>query len=130
MKLVLSERSGLQPSHQQLSLRDCSAPLQRALQPQGSGGTAANRGRMPEALLSLAPTALVLWLLTVGREPSQSWSPTREQLAMVTGGAVLLGPLALALLGFFGWLLLVAAGALLLLFVATMRDIPLRRRLG
>jgi hypothetical protein len=86
---------------------------------------------MPEALLSLAPTALVLWLLTFGHDGSRSWPPSREQLAMVLGGAIIIGPLALALVGFFGWLLLVAAGTLMMLLWATIRDdLPLRRRLG
>ena len=63
---------------------------------------------MPAELIALPPVAFALWLLAGAAAESARWSP-RERAGMVLGGAVILGPLALAAFGLFGWLLLIAA---------------------
>lgn len=74
---------------------------------------------MPPELLSLPPLALALWLLVF--EQGTASDHGRERLAVVLGGSVVLGPLALAVLGFFGWLLLVIVVALALIVFAVAR---------
>ncbi len=74
---------------------------------------------MPAELLSLPPLALALWLLIF--EQGTTSDHGRERLAVVLGGSILLGPVALAVLGFFGWLLLVIVSALALIALAVGR---------
>ena len=62
---------------------------------------------MPAELIALPPVAFVLWLLVGATGGFGRWS-LRERAGMVLGGAVVMGPLALAALGLFGWLLLIA----------------------
>ncbi len=85
---------------------------------------------MPPELLSLPPLALALWLVVF--EQGTASDHGRERVAIVLGGSVLLGPLALAVLGFFGWLLLVIIIALTLIAFAVGRHaglLPRRLRL-
>ncbi|CAA9479912.1 MAG: hypothetical protein AVDCRST_MAG65-1380 [uncultured Solirubrobacteraceae bacterium] len=63
---------------------------------------------MPPELISLPPVAFALWLLAGAAGLPERWS-LRERAGMVVGAAMVLGPLALAALGLFGWLLLIAA---------------------
>jgi len=58
---------------------------------------------VPAELIALPPVAFALWLLA-----SASGLPLRERVGIALGGAVVVGPLSLVLLGLFGWLLLVA----------------------
>lgn len=84
---------------------------------------------MPVELIALPPVAFALWLLACAPGGLADW-PARERAGMVTGAAVVLGPLALALLGLFGWLLLVAIVTVALtLFAAARRAdrLPHRR---
>ena len=63
---------------------------------------------MPAELIALPPVAFALWLLAGAVGAPARWSP-RERAGMVLGAAVVVGPLALAAVGLFGWLLLIAA---------------------
>ena len=51
--------------------------------------------------------AFALWSLAGASGGIARWS-LRERAGMVLGAAVVMGPLALATLGLFGWLLLIA----------------------
>ena len=62
---------------------------------------------MPAELISLPPVAFALWLLAGATGATARWS-LRERTGIVLGAAVVMGPLALAALGPFGWLLLLA----------------------
>ncbi|CAA9486918.1 MAG: hypothetical protein AVDCRST_MAG69-1130 [uncultured Solirubrobacteraceae bacterium] len=62
---------------------------------------------MPAELIALPPVAFALWLLVNATGSLTRWS-LRERAGIALGGAVVAGPLALALIGLFGWLLLVA----------------------
>lgn len=62
---------------------------------------------VPAELIALPPVAFALWLLVNAIGLLERWS-LRERVGITLGGAVVAGPLALALLGLFGWLLLVA----------------------
>ena len=62
---------------------------------------------MPVELIALPPVAFALWLLVNATGMLDNWS-LRERVAIALGGAVVVGPLSLALLGPFGWLLLLA----------------------
>ena len=61
---------------------------------------------MPVELIALPPVAFALWLLAAAAGLSERWTP-RERAGTVLGGALVAGPLALAALGLFAWLLLV-----------------------
>ncbi|CAA9482249.1 MAG: hypothetical protein AVDCRST_MAG38-2111 [uncultured Solirubrobacteraceae bacterium] len=63
---------------------------------------------MPAELIALPPVAFALWLLAGATGGSGRWS-LRERVGVVLGASVGIGPLALAALGLFGWLLLIAA---------------------
>lgn len=74
------------------------------------------------ALLAFLPTFIALGLLTFALDPRE---PTLARVLWVIAGALLLGPVAVALLGFVGWLMLVTAAAVsLAVYAATRR--PLR----
>jgi hypothetical protein len=62
---------------------------------------------VPIELIALPPVAFALWLLACAPGCLDRLA-VRERIGVVTGAAILLGPLALALLGVFGWLLLLA----------------------
>ncbi len=83
---------------------------------------------------SVAAGALARWLfseiwesLAAAAGLPERWS-LRERAGMVLGAAVVLGPLALAALGLFGWLLMIAA--LTAYAVARRGDRVARRRGG
>ncbi len=86
---------------------------------------------MPAELIALPPVAFALWLLAGSAGLPERWS-TRERAGMVLGAAVVVGPLALAALGLFGWLMLIAALTLAFTAYAVARrgDRPARRRGG
>ena len=63
---------------------------------------------VPAELIALPPVAFALWSLAAAAGLPERWS-LRERAGMVLGAAVVLGPLALAALGLFGWLLMIAA---------------------
>jgi len=65
------------------------------------------------ALLTVVPVGLVLGLLVFGHYGDREPRPTRPRIAATAAAAVLLGPVAVAELGLFVWLLgiaIVAAG--------------------
>ena len=80
----------------------------------------ANPLSVPAELIALPPVAFALWLLAGAAEAPARW-PLRERAAGVLGSAVVLGPLALAGLGLFGWLLLIAGLTVALTVYATAR---------
>ena len=83
---------------------------------------------MPVELIALPPVAFALWLLAGAAGMPDRWSP-REQAGMVLGAAVVVGPLALAALGPFGWLLLIAGlTAVVTAYALTRRGNRLARR--
>ncbi len=87
---------------------------------------------MPPELIALPPLAFALWLLAGSAGVSERWS-LRERTGMVLGAAVVLGPLALAALGLFGWLLMIAGLTLALTVYAIARRsdwLPRRSRGG
>jgi hypothetical protein len=73
-------------------------------------------------LVVLPPLALVLWLAASAPATLGSW-PARDRVGMVLGGALLLGPLALSLLGLFRWLLLLCIAGLGVTVLATARRV-------
>jgi hypothetical protein len=78
--------------------------------------------RSMSALFSFLPTVVALWLLAFALDPRE---PTAARVLWVVAAAIVFGPLAVALLGFLGWLVLVTAAAVALaLYAATRR--PLR----
>ena len=85
---------------------------------------------MPAELIALPPVAFALWLLSGGAGAPGRWSP-RERAGMVLGAAVVIGPLALAALGLFGWLLLIVAlTAAVTVYAFVRRSGRLERRSG
>ena len=64
--------------------------------------------------------AFALWLLAGAAGGPARWS-ARERMGVVLGAAVVMGPLALAALGLFGWLLLIAVLTVALTAYATVR---------
>ena len=74
------------------------------------------------ALLSFIPTVVALGLLAFGLEGR---TPTPARVLWVVAGAIVLGPLAVAMLGLLGWLMMVTAAALALAAYALTRR-PLR----
>ena len=87
---------------------------------------------MPIELIALPPVAFALWLLACAPGGLPHWA-VRERAGVAIGAGVVLGPLALALLGLFGWLLVLAVVTVALtLFAAARRAdrLPRRRRAG
>ena len=85
---------------------------------------------MPAELIALPPVAFALWLLAGAAGAPARW-PLRERAAFVVGAAVVVGPLALAALGLFGWLVLIAGlTTALTVYALVRRDERLPRRLG
>jgi hypothetical protein len=85
---------------------------------------------VPPELIALPPVAFALWLLAGSAGGSDRWS-ARERAGMVAGGAVVVGPIALATLGLFGWLLLIAAlTAALTAYAVARRSARFSRRVG
>ena len=83
---------------------------------------------MPFELIALPPVAFALWLLCGAAGMPERWSP-RDRAGMVLGAAVVIGPLALAALGLFGWLLLISGlSAALTAFAFARRGGRLPRR--
>jgi hypothetical protein len=77
------------------------------------------------ALLTLVPTGLVVGLIAFGSYPGHARpEPTNVRLAIVCAIAVALGPVAVAVLGLFMWLLVVAVLAAGLTMVAMLRTPP------
>ncbi len=74
------------------------------------------------ALFSFIPTVVALWLLAFGLERR---APTAPRVLWVVAGAIVLGPVAVAMLGLLGWLTMVEAAALALAVYAVTRR-PLR----
>ncbi len=72
-------------------------------------------------LFSLIPTAVALGLLVYGLA---GYRPTLPRNLWLFAAAILAGPVAITLLGFLGWLLLVTAAALALVGYATLRRRP------
>ena len=81
---------------------------------------------MVAALLSTVPVALGLFLIVFGVPGRPFLAPTRRNLLLVATLAVVLGPVALLVLGFVGWLLLI--GVLVLSTVLGAAFGPPRRR--
>jgi hypothetical protein len=70
-------------------------------------------------LLAIVPVGLVLGLLVFGRYGGRPTQPTRRTIGAVGFAAILAGPVAIELLGFGNWLLLVgAATAVLTVYAA------------
>lgn len=96
--------------------------LQAGFHAQGRGRLRANTVHMWVAILTFAPVALVLGLLTFGRYGSRvAVVPTPARVAWVAAASALLGPVAVAVLGFFGWLSMVVVLATILAIVAVWR---------
>jgi hypothetical protein len=78
--------------------------------------------RSMSALFAFLPTFVALWVLVFADAARE---PTATRVLWVIAAAIVSGPLAVALLGFLGWLLLViAASVSLAIYAATRR--PLR----
>jgi hypothetical protein len=80
------------------------------------------------SVITIVPVGLVLGLLTFGRYAGRTPAPaTPGRVVPVAAVAVLVGPVAVAALGFFQWLvaLLIVVGAILT--VATLRTPPTLR---
>jgi hypothetical protein len=74
------------------------------------------------ALFAFLPTFVALWVLVFANDPREA---TAARVLWVIAAAIVSGPLAVALLGFLGWLMLViAASVALAVYAATRR--PLR----
>jgi len=74
------------------------------------------------ALFSLIPTAVALGLLLYGLGGHE---PTLPRNLWLLAGAIIAGPVAVTLLGFVGWLLMVTAASFALVAVSVLRS-PLR----
>jgi hypothetical protein len=74
------------------------------------------------ALLSFLPTVVALGLLAFALDRRE---PTAARVLWVLAAAIVCGPVAVALLGFVGWLVLVTAAAVTLAVYAATRR-PLR----
>ena len=74
------------------------------------------------ALFSLIPTAVALGLLLYGLG---GLAPTLPRNLWLFAGAILVGPVAVTLLGFVGWLLMVTAATFALVAFSVLRS-PLR----
>ena len=64
---------------------------------------------MSALLLSAIPTGLAAWLLLFGHDGAHRWPPRPQQVALVVGAGLLLGPVAIHALGPVGWLALIVA---------------------
>ena len=74
------------------------------------------------SLLTLVPTGLVLGLIWFGRYPGHARpEATPARVASISAVAIVLGPIAVSLLGFFVWLCLVAVLASALTMAAMLR---------
>ncbi|MEA2292556.1 MAG: hypothetical protein QOE86_195 [Solirubrobacteraceae bacterium] len=79
------------------------------------------------ALVTLVPVGLALGLLAFGRYGERRPpAPTARSVAPVAAAALVLGPLAVAALGFFIWLVCVVIVAAAILMFAMLRTPPLR----
>ena len=79
------------------------------------------------ALVTLVPVGLALGLLAFGRYGErQPPVPTARSVAPVAAAALVVGPLAVALLGFLLWLVCVVIAVAAILMVAMLRTPPLR----
>jgi hypothetical protein len=79
------------------------------------------------ALVTLVPVGLAMGLIAFGRYGERRPpAPTARNVGPVAAAALVLGPLAVAVLGFLGWLVLVVVVAAAILAVAMMRTAPLR----
>jgi hypothetical protein len=94
----------------------------RASATTGRDGAGALEPRSMSALLAFPPTFVALWLLAFALDPRD---PTAARVLWVIAGAIAFGPLAVALLGFVGWLVLVTGTALAIAAYAATRR-PLR----
>jgi hypothetical protein len=74
------------------------------------------------ALFAFLPTFVAMWLLVFANDPREA---TAARVLWTVAAAIFFGPVAVALLGFVGWLLLVTAAALALAVYAATRR-PLR----
>jgi hypothetical protein len=100
---------------------------QDRLQQPGTAGGPANATDMWASLITLVPVGLVLGLLTFGRYAGRTPAPpTPGRVVPVALVAVLLGPVAVSVLGLFQWLLLVMILVGAILMVAMLRTPPLR----
>lgn len=73
-------------------------------------------------LFSFIPTVVALGLLAFALDPRE---PTPARLLWVVAGAIVLGPVAVAMLGLLGWLMMVTAASVALAVYALTRR-PLR----
>lgn len=73
------------------------------------------------ALLMLVPTGLVLGLMAFGRYGSRHVTPTFRSVLVVGVASILLGPIAVLVLGFVAWMLLVGLGVVALTLLALLR---------
>lgn len=79
------------------------------------------------ALVTLVPVGLALGLLAFGRYGERRPPvPTARSVAPVAAAALVVGPLAVALLGFLLWLVCVVIAVAAILMVAMLRTPPLR----
>jgi hypothetical protein len=79
------------------------------------------------ALVTLVPVGLALGLLAFGRYGERRPpAPTARSVAPGAAAALVLGPLAVAALGFFIWLVCVVIVAAAILMFAMLRTPPLR----
>ena len=78
------------------------------------------RARVSLELIALPPVAFALWLAASTPATLASW-PARDRAGMALGGGLLLGPLALSLVGLFGWLLVLCVATVSLTAVAAVR---------
>ena len=77
------------------------------------------------SLITLVPVGLVLGLLTFGRYGGRTPAPpTPGRVVPVAAVALLIGPVAAALLGLFQWLLLLVVLIGLILMIAMLRTPP------
>ena len=81
------------------------------------------------ALLTLVPTGLVIGLLAFGEYGTRrAPDPNPAAMMLVAAVAILFGPVATLLLGFFGWLVLIAVIVGVLIIAAMLREPPQRAR--
>jgi hypothetical protein len=80
---------------------------------------------MLESLITLVPVGLVLGLLTFGRYAGRTPAPpTPGRILPVAAVALLLGPVAVSVLGLFQWLLLLLILVGAILMIAMLRTPP------
>jgi len=82
------------------------------------------------SLLTLVPTGLVLGLIAFGSYGTRPRpEPTWAKVAVVSAVALVIGPVSVAAIGFFFWLVLVAILASSLTIAAMLRTPPARQPL-